>query len=35
VEALALPRVRVIRQPNGGKPAALNTGCALRRTSSS
>ncbi|GAB3267894.1 glycosyltransferase family 2 protein [Microbacterium lacusdiani] len=26
VEALALPRVRVIRQPNGGKPAALNTG---------
>jgi glycosyltransferase involved in cell wall biosynthesis len=35
VEALALPRGRVIRQPNGGKPAALNTGCALRRTSSS
>lgn len=26
VEALALPRVRVIRQPNGGNPAALNTG---------
>lgn len=26
VESLALPRVRVIRQPNAGKPAALNTG---------
>ncbi|MFH8252216.1 bifunctional polysaccharide deacetylase/glycosyltransferase family 2 protein [Microbacterium sp. B2969] len=26
VEALALPRVRVIRQANGGKPAALNAG---------
>lgn len=26
VEALGLPRVRVIRRPNGGKPAALNTG---------
>ncbi|GAB3611720.1 bifunctional polysaccharide deacetylase/glycosyltransferase family 2 protein [Humibacter ginsengisoli] len=28
VEALALPGVRVIRRPNGGKPAALNTGIA-------
>ncbi|WP_245573188.1 bifunctional polysaccharide deacetylase/glycosyltransferase family 2 protein [Amycolatopsis benzoatilytica] len=27
-EALRLPRVRVIRQRNGGKPAALNTGIA-------
>jgi cellulose synthase/poly-beta-1,6-N-acetylglucosamine synthase-like glycosyltransferase/peptidoglycan/xylan/chitin deacetylase (PgdA/CDA1 family) len=26
--ALGLPGVRVIRQPNGGKPAALNTGIA-------
>lgn len=26
VEALGLPSVRVIRQPNGGKPTALNTG---------
>ncbi len=26
VEALGLPSVRVIRQPNAGKPAALNTG---------
>ncbi|WIM99650.1 bifunctional polysaccharide deacetylase/glycosyltransferase family 2 protein [Actinoplanes oblitus] len=26
VERLGLPRVRVIRQPNAGKPAALNTG---------
>ncbi|ADB29851.1 polysaccharide deacetylase [Kribbella flavida DSM 17836] len=26
VEALRLPGVRVIRQPNAGKPAALNTG---------
>jgi cellulose synthase/poly-beta-1,6-N-acetylglucosamine synthase-like glycosyltransferase/peptidoglycan/xylan/chitin deacetylase (PgdA/CDA1 family) len=26
VEALGLPRVRVIRQANGGKPAALNRG---------
>jgi cellulose synthase/poly-beta-1,6-N-acetylglucosamine synthase-like glycosyltransferase len=26
VEALDLPSVRVIRQPNGGKPTALNTG---------
>ncbi|MCB5170081.1 bifunctional polysaccharide deacetylase/glycosyltransferase family 2 protein [Streptomyces bambusae] len=28
VEALALPGVRVIRQANAGKPAALNTGIA-------
>jgi len=28
VESLALPGVRVIRRPNGGKPAALNTGIA-------
>jgi cellulose synthase/poly-beta-1,6-N-acetylglucosamine synthase-like glycosyltransferase/peptidoglycan/xylan/chitin deacetylase (PgdA/CDA1 family) len=28
VEALGLPRVRVIRQRNAGKPAALNTGIA-------
>lgn len=28
VESLWLPGVRVIRQPNGGKPAALNTGIA-------
>ncbi|GAB6858536.1 bifunctional polysaccharide deacetylase/glycosyltransferase family 2 protein [Microbacterium xylanilyticum] len=28
VERLALPGVRVIRQANGGKPAALNTGIA-------
>ncbi|MFF4113596.1 bifunctional polysaccharide deacetylase/glycosyltransferase family 2 protein [Streptomyces sp. NPDC001714] len=28
VESLGLPRVRVIRQPNAGKPAALNTGLA-------
>ncbi|MGW7539798.1 bifunctional polysaccharide deacetylase/glycosyltransferase family 2 protein [Streptomyces sp. NPDC054770] len=28
VEALGLPRVRVIRQSNAGKPAALNTGLA-------
>jgi cellulose synthase/poly-beta-1,6-N-acetylglucosamine synthase-like glycosyltransferase len=28
VESLRLPGVRVIRQPNGGKPAALNTGVA-------
>ncbi|GAT70401.1 polysaccharide deacetylase [Planomonospora sphaerica] len=28
VAALGLPRVRVIRQENGGKPAALNTGIA-------
>ncbi|HEY2220734.1 glycosyltransferase [Actinomycetospora sp.] len=28
VESLALPAVRVIRQPNSGKPIALNTGVA-------
>ncbi|HEY5834511.1 glycosyltransferase [Streptomyces sp.] len=28
VESLRLPHVRVIRQPNAGKPAALNTGVA-------
>ena len=28
VESLWLPGVRVIRRPNGGKPAALNTGIA-------
>ncbi|MFD2397597.1 glycosyltransferase [Prauserella oleivorans] len=28
VESLGLPRVRVIRQPNSGKAAALNTGIA-------
>jgi GT2 family glycosyltransferase len=32
VEALGLPGVRVIRQPNGGKPAALNAGIAAART---
>lgn len=31
VERLALPRVRVIRQPNQGKPAALNTGIRAAR----
>jgi peptidoglycan/LPS O-acetylase OafA/YrhL/GT2 family glycosyltransferase len=31
VEGLDLPRVRVIRQPNGGKAAALNTGIAHAR----
>lgn len=31
VEELALPGVRLIRQPNGGKPAALNTGIAAAR----
>lgn len=31
VEALALPGVRVIRQPNQGKPAALNTGVLAAR----
>ena len=30
-ESLGLPGVRVIRQPNGGKPAALNTGIAAAR----
>ncbi|WP_460819861.1 bifunctional polysaccharide deacetylase/glycosyltransferase family 2 protein [Nocardioides korecus] len=28
VEAMAIANVRVIRQPNGGKPVALNTGIA-------
>ncbi len=28
VERMGLPQVRVIRQPNGGKPVALNTGLA-------
>ncbi|MQY07464.1 bifunctional polysaccharide deacetylase/glycosyltransferase family 2 protein [Actinomadura macrotermitis] len=32
VEALALPGVRLIRKPNGGKPSALNTGAAAART---
>jgi cellulose synthase/poly-beta-1,6-N-acetylglucosamine synthase-like glycosyltransferase/peptidoglycan/xylan/chitin deacetylase (PgdA/CDA1 family) len=32
VESLALPRVRLIRQPNAGKAAALNTGLAASRT---
>jgi cellulose synthase/poly-beta-1,6-N-acetylglucosamine synthase-like glycosyltransferase/peptidoglycan/xylan/chitin deacetylase (PgdA/CDA1 family) len=27
-ESLAFPNVRVVRRPNGGKPAALNTGIA-------
>ena len=31
VEALGLPQVTVIRQPNGGKPSALNTGIAAAR----
>jgi cellulose synthase/poly-beta-1,6-N-acetylglucosamine synthase-like glycosyltransferase/peptidoglycan/xylan/chitin deacetylase (PgdA/CDA1 family) len=31
VEALGLPRVQVRRQPNGGKPAALNHGIAAAR----
>ncbi|MFC5140690.1 bifunctional polysaccharide deacetylase/glycosyltransferase family 2 protein [Actinomycetospora rhizophila] len=31
VESLRLPRVRVMRQANGGKPAALNTGIAHAR----
>jgi poly-beta-1,6 N-acetyl-D-glucosamine synthase len=31
VEAIDDPRVRLIRQPNGGKPAALNTGIAAAR----
>ena len=31
VEALRLPRVRVIRQANGGKATALNTGIAAAR----
>ena len=31
VEALGLARVTVVRQPNGGKPSALNTGIARAR----
>ncbi|MGH3080637.1 MAG: bifunctional polysaccharide deacetylase/glycosyltransferase family 2 protein [Gaiellaceae bacterium] len=31
IEALGLPRVQVRRQPNGGKPAALNHGIAAAR----
>ena len=31
VERLALPRVRVVRQRNAGKPAALNTGVGYAR----
>ncbi|MFD5814514.1 glycosyltransferase [Streptomyces sp. NPDC127038] len=31
VEDLGLPNVRVLRQPNGGKPAALNRGLANAR----
>ncbi|GIE27831.1 bi-functional transferase/deacetylase [Actinoplanes italicus] len=31
VERMALPNVRVVRVPNGGKPNALNTGVALAR----
>jgi cellulose synthase/poly-beta-1,6-N-acetylglucosamine synthase-like glycosyltransferase/peptidoglycan/xylan/chitin deacetylase (PgdA/CDA1 family) len=31
VEALAIPNVRLIRQVNGGKPSALNTGIAAAR----
>jgi GT2 family glycosyltransferase/peptidoglycan/xylan/chitin deacetylase (PgdA/CDA1 family) len=32
VERLALPGVRLVRQANAGKPAALDTGLALTRT---
>ena len=31
VERMALPNVRVVRVPNGGKPNALNTGIALAK----
>jgi cellulose synthase/poly-beta-1,6-N-acetylglucosamine synthase-like glycosyltransferase/peptidoglycan/xylan/chitin deacetylase (PgdA/CDA1 family) len=31
VERMAMPNVRLIRQPNSGKPAALNTGIAAAR----
>jgi cellulose synthase/poly-beta-1,6-N-acetylglucosamine synthase-like glycosyltransferase/peptidoglycan/xylan/chitin deacetylase (PgdA/CDA1 family) len=31
VDRMALPNVRVVRVPNGGKPNALNTGVALAR----
>jgi len=31
VESLHLPEVRLVRRPNGGKPAALNTGIRLAR----
>jgi peptidoglycan/xylan/chitin deacetylase (PgdA/CDA1 family)/GT2 family glycosyltransferase len=31
VESLGLPQVTVVRQPNGGKPAALNNGVAHAR----
>jgi cellulose synthase/poly-beta-1,6-N-acetylglucosamine synthase-like glycosyltransferase/peptidoglycan/xylan/chitin deacetylase (PgdA/CDA1 family) len=31
VESLFLPGVRIVRRPNGGKPAALNTGIRLAR----
>jgi len=31
VERLGLPQVRLVRQPNAGKPAALNTGIAETR----
>ncbi len=33
VESLRLPEVRLVRRPNGGKPAALNTGIRLARGS--
>ncbi len=35
VEAMGLPNVRVIRQLNAGKPAALNRGLATPVTTSS
>ncbi|MER6808468.1 bifunctional polysaccharide deacetylase/glycosyltransferase family 2 protein [Spirillospora sp. NPDC000708] len=31
VEGLALPGVRLVRKPNGGKPSALNAGAAVAR----